>query len=77
MKTVTNAIRHGNFDYLNHAQKWDPAITDHAIPNSYYLSAKPAFFGSRTWPWVQPENTTRQLYSLPAKDRYEAMTKAR
>ena len=43
------------------------------IPSSYYLSAKPAFFGGRAWPWVQPENTTQQIYSLPAMDRYNAI----
>jgi hypothetical protein len=73
MTTVTNAIRHGNFDYLTDSQTWEPNIPDHAIPSSYYLSAKPAFFGNRAWPWVQSENTTQQIYSLPALDRYNAI----
>jgi len=73
MATVTNAIRHGNFDYLTDSQAWESAISDHVIPSSYYLSAKPAFFGGRTWPCVQPENKTQQLYSLPAMDRYNAL----
>ena len=73
MATVTNAIRHGNFDYLTESQVWEPAISDHAIPASYYLGAKPAFFGGRAWPWVQPENVTHQIYSLPAMDRYNAL----
>ena len=74
MATVTNAIRHGNFDYLTDSQIWQPSISDHAIPSSFYLSGKPAFFGSQPWPWVQPENSTRQLYSLPAMDRYNAIS---
>ena len=73
MATVTNAIRHGNFDYLTDSQVWEPTISDHVIPSSYYLSGKPAFFGSRAWPWVQPDNTTQQIYSLPARDRYNAI----
>jgi len=73
MKTVTNAIRHGNFDYLTRSQVWQAAISDHVIPTSYYLGAKPAFFGDRAWPWVQPENPTQQVYSLPAMDRYNAL----
>lgn len=74
LKTVTNAIRHGNFDYLTGSQVWAPAIPDHVIPSSYYLGAKPALFGDRPWPWVQPENPTQQLYSLPALDRYQALS---
>ena len=34
------------------------------VPNSFYLSAKPAFFGTQTWPWVYP--TTGTTYTLPA-----------
>ena len=41
-----------------------------AIPNSMYLTSKPAFFGSNPWPWVDP--TTGTTYTLPAKARYDA-----
>ena len=34
------------------------------IPNSFYLTSKPAFFGSNQWPWVNPTNGT--TYILPA-----------
>ncbi len=71
--TVTNAIRHGNFDYLTGSQIWEQAIPDHVVPTSYYLSAKPGFFGGGVWPWVQPENTIQQIFSLPAMDRYNAI----
>jgi hypothetical protein len=50
-------LRHGNFDYVTNSVKWDPAITNHALPNSLYLSEKPAFFDAGsgyTWPWVDP-----------------------
>jgi hypothetical protein len=70
--TLSTAIRHGNFDYVNNTIKWDSTISDHTLPNSLYLTSKPAFFGCRTWPWVQPEATTR-LYSLPAKDRFDGL----
>jgi hypothetical protein len=69
---VALTYRHGNFDYLTNTQIWDPAVTNHTLPNSLYLTNKPAFFGSRTWPWVQPEGTTK-LFSLPAKDRYDGV----
>lgn len=71
-KTLSTAIRHGNFDYLTNSVRWDSTISDHTLPNSLYLLAKPAFFGSRTWPWIQPEGTP-QVYSLPAKDRFDGV----
>ena len=37
-------LRHGNFDYVTNTVKWDPAITNHTLPNSLYLTQKPAFF---------------------------------
>jgi uncharacterized protein (DUF2141 family) len=45
--------------------------TPSTIPNSLYLTQKPAFFGSNPWPWVDP--TTGTVYTLPAKARYDAM----
>jgi hypothetical protein len=73
---LTSTIRHGNFDYLTNTVKWDPAIGDRALPNSLYLSRKPAFFEAGrgyTWPWVDPAGTAR-LHTLPAKARYDAGT---
>jgi hypothetical protein len=35
-----------------------------AIPNSFYAPAKPLFFGTQTWPWVNP--TTGAVATLPA-----------
>jgi hypothetical protein len=40
------------------------------IPNSFYLTAKPAFFGDNPWRWVDP--LTGQTTTLPAKARYDA-----
>ena len=71
-QTLSTAIRHGNFDYVTNSVKWDSTISDHTLQNSLYLASKPAFFGCRTWPWVQPESTTK-VYSLPAKDRFDGL----
>jgi hypothetical protein len=67
-KVVSTTLRDGNFDYVTHSVKWDrpPQL----IPASLYLSAKPAFFGARPWPWVDSIGTTK-LGSLPARERYE------
>jgi hypothetical protein len=58
-------IRHGNFDYLTNTVNWDPTIANHTLPNSFYLSSKPAFFGGNPWPWVNP--IAGVTYTLPAK----------
>ena len=73
---VATTVRHGNYDYVTSSVKWEPAISDHALPASLYLSGKPAFFNAGrgyTWPWVDPTGST-QLYALPARARFEAGT---
>jgi hypothetical protein len=69
-----NMIRGGNYDYLTNSQAWTNNLPYQTLPTSLYLKAKPGFFGNDTWPWVQPENSTQQLYTLPAKARFEAGT---
>ena len=59
--------RTGNYDYLNNAITWDPNNSDHTLPNSFYLTSQPAYFGASgahcaySWPWVTPENPSIQL----------------
>jgi hypothetical protein len=65
-------FRHGNYDYVTNSTQWDPNTPDHTLPNSFYLSSSPAFFGNYQWPWVDPATGT--TYSLPAKARYDAGT---
>ena len=74
--TVATAIQDGNYDYLTNAINWASNDTAHTLPNSLYLSGKPAFFNAGkgyTWPWVNPTGSP-QLYTLPAKARYDAGT---
>lgn len=50
---------------------WDS--TEDTLPDSLYLSAKPAFFGSYTWPSIGPDlgsNVATMVLPLPAEDRY-------
>ncbi len=68
-KVLSTILREGNFDYLTNTVKWDTA--PQTIPNSLYLTSKPAFFGSNPWPWVDPTGTTK-LYTLPAKARFDS-----
>jgi hypothetical protein len=66
------AIRDGNYDFLTNSQHWHNTPGKFAMPNSLYLTSKPAFFGSNPWPWTDP--TTGTISTLPAKARYDAGT---
>ena len=47
----------------------DGEIADRTLPNSLYLTKKPAFFDAGRgyrWPWVDPAGATK-LHTLPGK----------
>lgn len=67
----SNTIIHGNWDYSSKTVKWDPAITDTAVPNSYYLPSKPAWFGNLRWPPYDSQSpTAATMTNLPAGYRF-------
>ena len=66
-------LRTANWDNVRNQIDADPGVP---LPNSLYLTAKPAFFGSNPWPWVDPNGTTK-VYVLPAKQRFDAGTPVR
>jgi hypothetical protein len=75
--TYETQLREGNWDWFTQKQRWHGiggrGATDTStqpIPNSLYLSLKPAFFGNNPWPWVDP--STGATYVLPAKARFDA-----
>ncbi len=72
--TYETQLRQGNWDWVTKSQIWYRSIgatgsssngTPQEIPDSLYLKAKPAFFGSNPWPWVNPSNGA--VSTLPAK----------
>ena len=78
-------FRHGNYDYVNGSVTWDTGTSDHTLPNSFYLSSAPSFFGAGAscvykWPQVTPTGSSPiQTNScggsgLPAKARSDAGT---
>ncbi len=72
-RVAATTIRHGNFDYLTNSVVWDSQFAERTLPQSLYLSGKPAFFNAGkgyTWPWVDPTGSTK-LYTLPAKARFD------
>jgi hypothetical protein len=74
--TLASTYRHGNYDYVTHAVEWDPTVSNHTLPSSLYLNAKPAFMGSKAWPWVTPEGGSPLADTLPAYDRFVAWSAA-
>lgn len=68
-KVLSTVLRGGTYDFFTNSVHWEN-ITQQAIPNSYYLSAKPAFFGTCTWPWTDSLGSTK-LYTLPARARFD------
>jgi Pectate lyase superfamily protein len=64
--------RHANYDNVSNTVVYDPGVSRRDLPNSLYLTAKPQFFGSLTWPWVDPAGTQR-VGVLPAKQRFDSM----
>jgi hypothetical protein len=72
-QALSLTFRNGNWDSVTNGVVWDAGYSTRTLPSSLYLTAKPAFFGSRTWPWVDPTAATR-VNVLPAKARYDAGT---
>lgn len=64
-------IMHGNYDYADEEIKWDTDYPDHTIVDSLYLSEKPSWFGTYTWPPIGPD-VSGYVTDIPAKARYEA-----
>jgi PKD repeat protein len=64
-------IIHGNYDVLTDGVRFDPAISDRSISNSYYLSSKPLWFGDRPWPPFDPFSAnSASVTNIPAGYRF-------
>lgn len=67
----STTFRDATYWYGDGTVHWDSSPPGaYAVPKSFYLSSKPAFFGSCTWPWIDPTGTTK-VYTLPAKARFD------
>ncbi|MEP7109884.1 MAG: glycosyl hydrolase family 28-related protein, partial [Ferruginibacter sp.] len=72
---IKTMVLHGNFDYKTNAMAWDPTITDHNIPVSYFRRSKPAWFGKLSWPPFDPasppgEFSDKNISLIPAGYRF-------
>ncbi|MCK5641356.1 MAG: hypothetical protein KAJ19_11180, partial [Gammaproteobacteria bacterium] len=70
-QVIATMLRHGNWDSVNNGVVWDPGISDHNIPASFYLSSIPEWWCSETpWPPIGPD-VAGYTNDIPAKRRYE------
>lgn len=66
-----SALIHGDYCFPTGAIIWNPKNSDHAIPNSLFLSGKPTWFGSLAWPPIDPNNPRSvSNTSIPAGYRF-------
>lgn len=61
--------RHGNWDAVTKSTVWDQNSPDHTLPNSLYLTSKPSWWGTLTWPAIGSDLTPMEG-QIPAKLRY-------
>lgn len=71
----STALIHGVYTNANATTIWDSTITNHTLPASLYLSSKPSWFGSITWPAIGPDVTggpgpAGHTYAIPAQVCY-------
>jgi hypothetical protein len=78
-------FKHGNYDYVNASIVDYTSGFSRALPNSYYTSARPSYFGpgatcTYPWPWIDSASGTPVKSNscggsgLPAKARFDAGT---
>jgi hypothetical protein len=70
----TSLLSHGNWDTFTNGQVFDETsigISDEVIPSSLYLAEKPAWFGSLTWPAIDPASgLPSDVDAIPAGYRF-------
>jgi hypothetical protein len=65
---ASTMLRWGNFDYANNSVAWNTSevptsisnfantsLSSQSLPDSFYLSSKPSWWGSMPWPAVGPD----------------------
>ena len=88
--TVSSTMRWGNVDTVTNSARWEasevpsglsqlgnPLPASHKLPASFYLPAKPSWWGSMPWPAIGPDVTggtdsTGHVYANPAEVCYKS-----
>lgn len=70
--TIQGTLKHGNYELG--AIQWDPSISDHNLPDSYYLPQRPYFYEyqNMAWPSTGSDvNTNQATCTIPARKRWD------
>lgn len=70
---MATILRHGNWHSVNQTVAWDSAISDHNLPASFYLAAKPSWWGDLAWPAIGPD-VNPIVSQIPAEVRHSGRT---
>lgn len=93
-KVWQTMMRWGNYDVATGTSRFlssevpsglslyaNPVPSDNTLPSSYYLSSKPSFYGSATWPSIGPDvsggnitNVGGHAYKIPARTCWESLS---
>jgi hypothetical protein len=93
-KVTSTLVRWGNYDTVNDAVRFlpaevpsgdlnfpNPVPAGNTLPSSFYLSAKPSFFGPTPWPAIGADVTggpdasvSGHAYTIPARACFESST---
>jgi hypothetical protein len=69
--TVQDTLIHGNYE--EGAITWDPGISNHTIPDSYYLDGVPRFFDGADWPATGSDMGDQLgVCMIPARSRWNS-----
>lgn len=72
-RSQSTLLQHGNFDFRSNQTQWSDGFGG-KIPNSFYLAAKPSWFGSLTWPPIGPDINNSPMITnapvIPAQARW-------
>jgi hypothetical protein len=72
-RVAPSTLVHGNWtpSIDKPDQQWDAGIADHSLPNSYFYTDKPSWFGFLTWPPYDPASPTLDSSTnIPAGYRF-------
>ena len=87
-RVASTLMRWGNYDVVNNGVRWsasevpstlsqyaNPVPANQNLPTSFYLSAKPGWWGTMPWPAVGPDvtggsDTSGHAYANPAQVCY-------
>lgn len=68
--TYSTLIREVNWDSAHGAIYSPGGYTTADLPNSYWLSSKPTWFGNLSWPCFDPNDPTRTYVGIPSGYRW-------